>query len=65
MTTFERTTPVFESHAIQIVIDSNNPLDTQLKMITGDGWNVHDWTDTLKIGVIVHKKSGLKIRVIN
>ncbi len=65
MKTFERTTPVFESHAIQIVIDMVNPLDTQLKMITGDGWNVIDWTDTLKSGVIEHRKSGLKIRVMN
>ena len=47
-----------------IAIDSENPLSTQLTMITGDGWNSIDWTDTLKTGEITHKKSGLVVNVL-
>ena len=62
--TFERTAPVFAGRKIVIAIDSDNPLSTQLTMITGDGWNSIDWTDTLKTGEITHKKSGLVVKVL-
>ncbi len=60
---FTRTAPVFPGRRIQIFIDQNNPLDAQLRMITGDGWNAIDWTDTLKTGEITHKASGLRVFV--
>lgn len=60
----ERTAPVFAGRKIVIAIDSDNPLSTQLTMITGDGWNSIDWTDTLKTGEITHKKSGLVVKVL-
>jgi len=60
---FTRTTPIFEGYQIQIVIDNKNPLDVQLTMITGDGWNVLDWTNTLKTNVITHIKSGLQVKI--
>ena len=62
--TFERTAPVFAGRKIVIAIDSDNPLSTQLQMITGDGWNVIDWTDTLRTGEIKHKKSGIVVKVL-
>jgi hypothetical protein len=61
--TFERTAPVFEGRKIVIAIDSDNPLSTQLEMISGDGWNSIDWTDSLRTGEITHKKSGLVVKV--
>jgi hypothetical protein len=61
---FERIAPVFEGSKIVIAIDSENPLSTQLTMITGDGWNSIDWSDTLKTGEITHKKSGLVVKVL-
>jgi hypothetical protein len=64
MKEFTRTAPVFEGHRIQIKIDSENSLDTQLKMITGDGWNAFDWTDTIKTNLITHIKSGLQVYVL-
>lgn len=62
-TLFTRTAPVFTGNRIQIYIDQENPLDAQLRMITGDGWNAIDWTDTLKTGEITHKASGLRVFV--
>lgn len=61
---FTRTAPVFADRTIQIVIDQHNPLDVQLKMITGDGWTVPEWTDTLKTGEITHIASGLRVRIM-
>lgn len=63
--TFERTAPVYAGRKIVIAIDSDNPLSTQLEMITGDGWNSIDWTDTLRTGEITHKKSGLVVKVLD
>ncbi len=62
---FTRTAPVYPDRAIQIIIDPQNPLSTQLEMITGDGWNAFDWSDTLKSGEITHLKSGLTIKIMN
>jgi hypothetical protein len=62
---FTRTTPVYPNHLIHIIINPENPLSTQLEMITGDGWNVQDWTDTLNTNIITHKKSGLCVKVTN
>ena len=53
------------SRFIRIKIDSQCPLNTQLKLITnGDGWNVFDWTDTLSTGWIRHKKTGLIVQIL-
>jgi hypothetical protein len=60
---FTRTAPVFARNRIQITIDRDNPLDAQLRMIAGDGWNVIDWTDTLDTNEITHKASGLRVYV--
>lgn len=61
---FTRTAPVYDGYQIQLKIDSKNTLSTQLEMITGDGWNVIDWTDTLSTNTITHRKSGLKVYVL-
>ena len=64
-TEFTRTAPVYPGYAIQITIDPQNPLSTQLEMITGDSWNAFDWSDTLKSGEITHLKSGLVVKIMN
>jgi hypothetical protein len=46
-------------------ISNENPLDVQLRALTGDGWNSHDWSDTLPTGIITHKKTGTKVRVLS
>ncbi len=61
---YERTAPVFEGHAIHLVIDSESPLSIQLAMITGDHWNAHDYEGDTMNG-FTHKKSGLRFRIAN
>jgi len=65
MKTFTRTAPIYQGRAIQISIDQQNPLSTQLEMITGDSWNTQDWSNTLKSGEITHLKSGLVVKIMN
>jgi hypothetical protein len=45
------------AHAIEIVIHPGNPLDRQLKHITGYGWNTINWFNIN--GLLVHKVSGI------
>lgn len=48
---------------VEVLASTKDPLSNQLKRLTGDGWNAIDWTDTLRDGVIVHKKTGLRVFV--
>lgn len=47
-----------------ISISNKNPLNNQLLLLTGDGWNSIAWTDTLPTGIITHRKTGIKVRVL-
>lgn len=47
-----------------IAISDEHPLSGQLEAMTGDGWNSHDWTNTLGSGEIVHKRTGLRVAIL-
>lgn len=44
------------SKPIEIVIHDDNPLDCQLRRISGDGWG-SDWSDTLDSRILFHQKT--------
>jgi hypothetical protein len=51
-----------------ITISTGNPLDKQLKELTGEGWNSHDWDRLVEWepenDVIRHRKTGLMISIL-
>lgn len=49
-----------------LVISNDNPLSTQLKKKTGDGWNSHAFKGSSSLGnIIEHKQSGKLFTVMN
>ena len=50
---------------ITVIATTANPLNNQLKELTGDGWNVFDWDgNLLESNIIRHIKTGLLVQVL-
>ena len=52
---------------LTITISTANPLDKQLKALTGDGWNAIDWERiqgaTIDLDMVKHRKTGLVVKI--
>ena len=48
-----------------VIATSSNPLNNQLKALTGDGWNWSDWDgDLMDSNIIKHIRTGLVVQVL-
>lgn len=51
--------------AITVIATESNPLDRQLKALTGDGFNLIDWQGDMNADPIILKhKTGLTVKVL-
>lgn len=53
------------AEAITVIATASNPLDGQLKNLTGDGFNFIDWEGDMNADPIILKhKTGLTVKVL-
>jgi len=58
-------TAIAHPEAITVIATESNPLDGQLKRLTGDGFNLIDWQGDMNADPIILKhKTGLTVKVL-